>query len=148
MEPVSVDTELDRAASLVQAVGALMSILRSVGTDALKHAAIDLLHTLAMNNHMRSVSAAIPHIVELLGIPALKQMADELLETLAGGGYASVIEQARARRNWATVRAFVRLRACTFFWHSYVGKQLCKHGGKWAKCDCAAFENEFTDRWM
>jgi len=54
----------------------------------------------------------------------------------------------RARRRWATARAFVqvyRVRPYALFWYADVGKQLCAPGGKWAQHDRAAFLAEFGE---
>jgi hypothetical protein len=55
------------------------------------------------------------------------------------------LKKARARRHWATARAFVQVYPYALFWHAYVGKQLCAPGGKWAEHDRAAFEEEFSE---
>jgi HEAT repeat protein len=51
--------------------------------------------------------------------------------------------KARARRHWATARAFTKKRSHALFWHAHTGKKLCAPSGKWAKRDMAAYEREF-----
>lgn len=126
---------------MADAITPLVAILRTGGTDTLKHAATELLHMLAMNNHMRAIIQAgiAAPLVALLGNNALKDTATELIQTLADGGYSSPIEKARARRNWATARAFAHVHEHRFFWHRHVRKQLSAPGGR------AAFTEEFNE---
>jgi hypothetical protein len=59
--------------------------------------------------------------------------------------YIALHETARARRHWATARAFVHVylvRPYALFWHEFVGERLCAPGGKWAELDRAAFVEE------
>jgi len=58
---------------------------------------------------------------------------------------AAQMSKERARRHWATARAFVHMYPYALFWHTYACKQLCAPGGTWAERDRVAFENDFGD---
>ena len=65
-------------------------------------------------------------------------------ESLAWVWLDEHVPRVRARRNWATARAFVRVYPYALFWHMSMCKQLCAPGGKWAERDRAAFEADFN----
>ena len=56
---------------------------------------------------------------------------------------AYLLEKARARRNWAKVRAVVHVYPYAMFWYAHACAQLCAPGGAWAERDRAAFDEEF-----
>ena len=137
------------AAAIAQmgAIGHLVPLLGANVPDTLANAAAELLHTLAVNNHMCAIvqAGAIAPVITMLGNDARKEMAAELLETIADGGYVNAIQKAHMHRHWATARAFVHVRACAFFWYTHVGQKLCAPSGKWEVHDRVKFEEDFGE---
>ena len=80
------------------------------------------------------------NVVRLLGTRDLARVAATCTELR----YLTEAKKARARRNWATARAFVKVRSAALFWYTHTCKQLCGPGGKWANQDRVAFDREFN----
>ena len=118
---------------------ALVAILRTSGHDSLQETATHLLQDIFYRGYANAVlDAGAMHILAATlngdGTDAIKKTATELL---------SILTATRARRNWAAVRELVHVKPYVIFWHAHVGQLLCAPGGKWAKRDLAAFEDEF-----
>jgi hypothetical protein len=143
----SIARNYSHAATIVQmdAIGPLVALLNASQSDTLTNAAAELLHTLAMNNHVCAIvqAGAIAPVVTMLGNDARKEMAAELLETIAEFGYSYAIRKAHVHRHWAIARAFVHLHTYAFFWYAHVGQKLCALGGNWRISDRIAFEEDF-----
>lgn len=53
------------------------------------------------------------------------------------------LKKARVRSNWANASVRVQAHPYLIFWQEYVCKKLYANGGKGAKRDRVAFENDF-----